>query len=69
MTPTSSAWRNADTIVDGRLASLLAALDAEGLSMRAIADRLALDYSVHVSHTTVSTWLATLTATLTGDAA
>ena len=51
----------ADTLSGGRLADELVKLDAEGLSLRAIARRLQEDHHILVSHVTIGAWLDTLT--------
>lgn len=50
-----------DRMLNGRLALLLRRWrDTEGLSLYAIADRLAADYDIHVTYKTVGRWLADL---------
>jgi intein-encoded DNA endonuclease-like protein len=56
--PRTSTFPIYDRILGGRLELLLRRWREDGLSFYAIADRLADDYDIHVSHKTVGRWIA-----------
>lgn len=60
MQPTSHTWRMANTLAGGNLAETLRKLDAEGLSLRAIAERIKADHQIDVTHMAIRNWLAVL---------
>lgn len=58
-------YRNADRSCGGKLASILAALRADGLSYAGIAARLFADHGIEVSAPTVGAWLRSIEQTET----
>lgn len=66
----SPLYRMADRLADGHLDTVLARLQAEGLSADSIAARLYAEHGIEASRPTIVAWLAGLPAPAeAGDAA
>lgn len=53
----------ANRLADGKLEKILSRYGAEGLSLRAISERLWDDHRIEVSHSTVASWQSLLART------